>query len=571
MNEREFLGIFNDIDDKFVEEEQHVYSPLLPVEAKAAVRHFSWGRIAAAAFACLIVTAGLIAVGGYAKYGSFGGFLTTSPNPTATEETTSTEITSDNSSENEDIITTDSSGDLPRDQQKVLYETKLNANGKSYDVTVLLRRERSGDFPDEVAQLYQNFIWGDIAIELSLNGEVLSTVFPYEACYGAGQSGGVPFDKELLGHQYFTVISMSTERDILAYFTPNVRITVDKRINDDLLNARFFTVNEEGQLVDIVRYATEEEKEKLGTGPDGELTTPDSTFFKVTADFHVEPDRLVFRLHRPVKNPWADNNTVFEEGDIPLFFDFENYTMKCEKENYKYLVYNLTTNPKKDYPDLTLMDGTLAFYEELLTYETANMQHYSEHFKINGCYVVPFFTSAENRTAGEKGAWIKLKEGSEIGDFTVTSAFSDYFRGDDADYIPIEYQCGVSLEGNLNCTATATKEYNLDGSYSCILLTLDKESCEKLFCLSPDVKALDEEFADNFKRNFDEERIHILLTDEMSGYNEIFNLLENEDSVKVNVTADQFSLRYSFETGYTYDNNTMLWFEDENYKVEVLE
>lgn len=566
MNEKDFFEVFNDIDDKFVDEEQQAYSPLLPVETKAAVRSFSWGRIAAAVFACFIVTAGFIAVGGYAKYGGFGGSFTTAPIPTATDETTFSDITSVNSSENEDYITTDSSGNIPRDQQKVLFQSKLCANLKTYDVTVLLCRENHTGVSYDIEQQFPNYIWGDIAIELSLNGEVQDTIYPYEACYGAG---GVPFDKERLGSDYFKVFSM--KRDVLAYFTPNQMFFCDKIINGSLLNARFFTVNEEGKLVNLVRYTTEEERDRLSKLPDGSLTTPDATYFKITSDYKADSSGLVYFLSETIKNPWVDNNTVFAKGSlVGLNFDFENYRIWCDTEKYKYLVYHLTTDPADDYPEIPLIDGSLASYQDILSFDTGR-QSGSALYCIDGCYAVPSFTPAEDRVAGEKGAWIKLKEGSVIGNFIVEGASSDYFPNDSANFFPDKYLCSVLLKGNLNCTATATKEYDPKKHYSYIKLTLDKESCEQLFSLVPKIKVLDEQFNGTFEQDFEHESITIKLTNDMNGYYDIYHLMDNSDSAKVRVTTKHFSLEYYFESGQAYDNNTSLRFSNENYKIEAAE
>ena len=576
MTEKEFLGLFNDIDDKFINEEQESTAPLYPVkiqytaEKKSNLRNFSWVRFAAAVAVCAVAVGGIFAVGRYFGNGEFwAGNTTTVPYQTVTEYT-SADVTA--IPETQEPIVTDKdpsepSGELPRDQQPILYETTLNCNGKSYTLTARLHTIRGEESIDgvTVTELDKNYIWGDVSLELLLDGKLTDISYICEYCYGVGQVGGMPFDRENLGNDYFRVLNM--EQDVLAYLTPNAEIGAEDENEGAILNAMLFTVSKDDHLVTIQRYATDEEKAELGTRPNGELTLYDGRCFKLTPDFDVEPDRLTLHLNRTVENPWSENGAVFPAGDIHVSVDFESYRIRCEDEYYKYLVYYYT-DPW--YPPLTLMDGSTALNSTILKYDHLTQGDF-DHYSVNYCFAVPFFTSAENRVAGEEGAWFKIKKGYHIWDYYVQNVVCDYCIKENAGFYPYSYQCVMNLYGDLDCTAAAEKLYNSAGEVSAIKITLDREYCDKLFGLEPSVKVLDDEYANAFNKDFDEDRVCFILTEKMSNYYKVFNSLNNKDSVRVSLSAKEFSLSYHFETGYTYDGMTLLGFDEGNYSLEILD
>lgn len=580
MTEKEFLELFNDIDDKFIGEERENIDSLYPAEIKyptetgPALSRFSWGSFAAAAALFVAAAGGFFAAGHYFGGGIFPtGNTTTVPYQTVTDctspydtslpydtalpETEAPPVTQESPSDN--------SGELPREQMPVLYETTLNCNGKSYTLTALLHRVRNDEFRDGVTELYKNYIWGDVALELSLDGEVKNTLWVYECCYGAGQVGGMPFDRENLGNDYFRVLNM--EQDVLAYLTPNAKMGVEDENKGAILNAMLFTVNKEGMLVTVQRYATDEEKKELDTRPNGELAIYSGSYFKLTPDFDVEPERLTLHLKRSVENPWAKNGALFPAADIPVAFDFENYLIRCDDDYYKYLVYYFT-DPW--YPPLTLLDGSTALNSAILEYNHPAREDF-DYYSVDFCLAVPFFAPAEDRTAGKEGAWFKLKKGVRISDYYVQKAVSDYYIKENSGYYPFSYHCRVDLYGDFNCTAAAEKLYNSLGEVSAIRITLDREYCDKLFGLKPCARAFEDGYANVFDKDFDDDRVCFMLTENMSNYYKVFNSLNDKASVKVSLAAKEFSLSYYFERGYSYDGMTLLGFDDDDFSLEILE
>ena len=574
MTEKEFLDLFNDIDDKFIDEERESNAPVYPVkiqyaaEKKSKVSSFSWGSFAATAAVCAVAFGGIFAAVRYFGNGEIGvGNSTTVPYETVYTSADMTVSEGEASSAPDgisaDIIHDSYSGELPRDQMPVMYETTLNCNGKTYTVTALLHQVRSDESIDGYTHLDQNYIWGDVMLELSRGGNVLSRGYVYEECYGAGQVGGMPFDKVRLGSDYFKVLNM--EQDVLAYFTPNKHLDQEDEYEGVIMNAQFFTVNDDEQLVSIRRYLTEEE--------DQDFEEFSSTRFKFTPSFNVDPNRITLLLTKDVKNPWADNNTTFSAGDIPISFDFENYQLQCDIREYRYLVYQYTYSW---YSPLTLMDGLIALNNDILNYEHFQAMAGIDMFDlytVDGCYYVPFFTPKERRIAGEKLLdWTYLKKGYHVGDFYVQNAVSYYFISEN-DFMnenksyPYMYKCVIDLHGELDCTGTAEKIYDEEGEVSAVKITLDREYCEGLFGIEPCIKG-----SSNSEKDFTDDRACFILTDEMKDYNMVLDSLDDRDSVRVRLLGKEFSLSYNYNMGTLYDGLTLIGFkDDDSYSLEILE
>ena len=567
MTEKEFLDLFNDIDDKFIDEERESNAPVYPVkiqytaEKKSKVNSFSWGSFAATAAVCAVAFGGIFAAVRYFGNGEIGvGNSTTVPYETVYTSADMTvfegETPSASDDTSADAIADPESGELPRDQMPVMYETTLNCNGKTYTVTALLHRVRSDESIDGVTKLDQNYIWGDVMLELSRDGQVLSRKYVYEECYGAGQVGGMPFDKVRLGIDYFKVLNM--EQDVLAYFTPNKQLYQEDEYEGVIMNAQLFTVSDDEQLVSIQRYLTEEE--------DQDFEEFSSTRFKFTPSFDVNPDSITLHLNKDVTNPWADNNTAFLAGDIPISFDFENYQLQCEIRNYRYLVYQYTYSW---YSPLTLMNGFIALHSNILEYECVPVHYMSDiyFYTVEGCYYVPFFTPKERRIAGEKlFDWTYLSKGYHVGDYYVQNAVS-YYTITEIEGYPFTYKCVIDLYGELDSTAVAEKVYDSDGEVSAIKITLDREYCEGLFGIEPCIKG-----SSNSEKDFTDDRACFILTDEMKNYNMVLDSLDDRDSVRVRLLGKEFSLSYNYNMGTLYDGLTLIGFkDDDSYSLEILE
>ena len=89
--------------------------------------------------------------------------------------------------------------------------------------------------------------------------------------------------------------------------------------------------------------------------------------------------------------------------------------------------------------------------------------------------------------------------------------------------------------------------------------------------MKPSVKVLDDKYANSFNKDFDDDRICLILTQNMSIYHKVFNSLNDRDSVRVRLEANEFSLSYGFGTGDAYDGMTLLEFDDYDFILEILE
>lgn len=557
MTEKDFLQLFNDIEDKFIKEEMEEYTPVYPVYSEEpsviAEKGFSWGKLAASAAACVCLVGGLIGLGAWFTRGNV------SPNETIAAT----------SAEEADLSLTEDlrlPADLPQ-----MYQTTLKCNDTDYNVRILMYNNRSDTSQNQEPVIDPDHIWGDIAIEVSLNGAVTDYMEINEYCYGFGQTGGMPFDNEKLGEEYFRVFHM--KQDVLAYITPNAKLGEEDKSNGEIVNARFFTIDKEGKIACFQRYATDWEKEKIGTRPNGHLFISDGCYFKIAPQiFDVKNTYILSKLNETVKNPWVDNDTVFSPGIIRLYFYFEDYVISCPSE-YKYLVYRLTDTPPT-VPPFAMLDGSVAEEYDITESQPGSQSDGSkDYYRVNSCFVVPYGTPAEKRTAGEKGDWIRLSKGDTIGGFTVTEAYGDYFRSaEHENYFPEELVQEIALQGQLSCTGTVTALRNKEGvPMGGSLIRLDQDACQKLFGIKPAIKYLNSEFDHSFDYDFNQESIYILIDSDTKGYGEISEALKTADTVKIKLETNNFRLRYYFETGYQYDGMQILSWQGDNYSLEIVE
>ncbi len=539
MTEMEFLKVFNDIEDKFVDEEiEGETEPLTPVTVNpnGAKNRFFWVKFAGIAAACAAVVGGLT-------------YLKNNPNIAVDPSVTEGESSVQNNAPELGAKST-------------LYQTKLNCNENSYDVRIYLCRDYTADAPSN-----EKYIWGDAAMELSLDGKVLDTMEIYENCYEECE-WGMPFDKEKLASDYFKVLSM--EQDVLAYLTPNSMLGEEDKSGGAVLNARFFTVSKEGEIMPIERYATEEEKKDIYADTD-ELQTHIYSFFKITPNFDTEENQLTYHLEKQVLNPWWQNGTIYEKGDFKVSFDFENYTLTCEDDNYKYLVYCADGVSRSKDKNVTLLDGSLAKEDEIteLSITVPYNPYIGDYYETNVSFMVPFFAPWEDRTPGKEGKWTKVKEGDKIGDFDVGEVNSHYSYYQTS-FFPAGYSTSVELKGELSCSGIAERStYTNGASDGGVIITLDKEDCEKLPGFSIN-RGLNYYGVQDY--DVEDIRAKIIIYDALEGYEELYHALyvQNRKSVRVELTLNDFFMTYSFETGNQYDNFAMVRLKNINhYTLEI--
>lgn len=226
----------------------------------------------------------------------------------------------------------------------------------------------------------------------------------------------------------------------------------------------------------------------------------------------------------------------------------------------------ITIDPSYELP---LLDGTHIFSNSPLIISSYNSDNQYYGYTIDGCYVVPFFTPSERRTAGEKGDWIFITQGSEINGLKVESASSSYEKTANSDYFfPLNYQATVEFSGEFECTAKAELCENEYGDVKA-LLTLERESCEKFLSLCPSIKDCKEESYNPYKFDFEKEKVQFNLFNKLQGYDDVYNALSEKDSVRVKVKFRDFSLIYFFEPGSYFRGVTELVGFD--YDLEILE
>lgn len=216
--------------------------------------------------------------------------------------------------------------------------------------------------------------------------------------------------------------------------------------------------------------------------------------------------------------------------------------------------------------------------------DTAEYQHNTNSsagvygIETNVCFYVPFGASAEQRLEGDSGEWVKIKEGSTVGDFTVTEAKS--FYGYDGsleekygEKLISVFQQKISLKGKASFTAEASIDTNLNGTPSgkieCIL---DDESSKKLFSFAPSFKYFDlnDEYAGC--KDFSDEKLTFYLSESVEGFQEVYKKLQEEENANIKFEADDFVLNYMCHTvldggGYHYgavNNGTVVLIASEN-------
>lgn len=273
-------------------------------------------------------------------------------------------------------------------------------------------------------------------------------------------------------------------------------------------------------------------------------------------------------------NGYNDGDTLFWDGS---YDDSEYYTGVVNSNpsfvnSHPFFTVNPGLDPENTVDpsyELPLLDGTHIFCDNALISDIQNYNNEFYSYALKGCYAVPFFTPSERRTAGEDGDWFFLTEGSEIDGLTVKNAFSiyDVFL-ENGHYFPCNYQAAVEFSGVFECTAKAELCENEYGDIKA-LLTLERESCEKLFSLCPNIKVYDKEYADSYKFDFNDEKICFDLFNKLQGFEEIYDAFSKNESVRVKLKLKDFHLIYLFEPGNNFSGVTQIGGLD--YELEVLE
>ncbi len=225
---------------------------------------------------------------------------------TVTAAQTETDETTQSEAKPEQEIVYDS------EKHTEIFSSELKAGGETYEVRAFAydRMEKSDD----------NTVKGDLAVELSKNGERINTLVPI-----MGYLGQYP---KSYAKDNFEVIKLDGGEILAATYYESAN-------NENALEISCFFSITDGKLGLMERYYTEEEKKQLESeDPHGHPIT-EKTCFNTTGSFKQNENTLTFTLDKDM----TKNETVYPAGEITLKFDFENNTVQCEKKEYKDLVY----------------------------------------------------------------------------------------------------------------------------------------------------------------------------------------------------------------------------------------
>lgn len=211
-----------------------------------------------------------------------------------------------------------------------LFSAKINSNeGKEYEIVayVYCTTGRLDRVPDD------EHIYGYTAFDLFENGVLVDYFEPIVGFLG--QVGKI-YDKDET-EEYFEVIQLDGG-DIFACIYP----FADDRQTAKLWYTVYLTVRD-GEITFIPRYFTEAEQKAIDESP-GLGPCPYDAIYNYYAprNYRVEGDRIIYTLDADASDEiegLMPMEVTYPAGEIPVLFDFENNTAKCEKDEYKDVFY----------------------------------------------------------------------------------------------------------------------------------------------------------------------------------------------------------------------------------------
>lgn len=202
-----------------------------------------------------------------------------------------------------------------------------------------------------------------------------------------------------------------------------------------------------------------------------------------------------------------------------------------------------------DIPELTLVDGSKAVKEEILS---CKKDGGTLIYEANIAFYVPVGTKTEERPFGKKGSWQKLKIGDKVGDLTVEDIKSAYcvYEKDTSEIRLAEED--INLSGKFSFAGKASylfdaamrKERDIDY----ITISLEDESAKKLFSLVP---------FDNFHGSEGAGGVSLLITPADKYYDTLKSMLgDSDEEVSVKGETDGLNMRFTC-SGLVMDGNTI--------------
>ena len=211
-----------------------------------------------------------------------------------------------------------------------LFSAKINSNeGKEYEIVayVYCTTGRLDHMPDN------EHIYGFTGFDLFEDGVLVDYIEPIVGFLG---QVGKKYDKDET-EEYFEVIHLDGG-DIFACIYP----FTEDRHTAKLWYTVYLTVRN-GEITFIPRYFTEEEQKAIDESP-GLGPCPYDAIYNYYAprNYRVEGNRIIYTLDADASDEiegLMQKEVTYPAGEIPVLFDFENNTAKCEKDEYKDVFY----------------------------------------------------------------------------------------------------------------------------------------------------------------------------------------------------------------------------------------
>ncbi len=242
-----------------------------------------------------------------------------------TTEVTTTE-TAETTEENHRIMG-------PQDNTKIdLFSSVINdAEGKEYELKLYMYHiDNGGDmYNAEAFAIKEGMIRGYVAAELLYNGEKISD--REIVIGGVGQTGKKYYLPEI--GDYFKILHLEGGDVFVCSYSDD----------DKLWLNQYFTVNN-GELTNMERYFSDEERKQIEEKTTGKGIVPAKAKYEfiTTNKFTTDQNRIIYELDFETSGMSGHSYEIgsYSTGEIPLIFDFENSTVRCEKEEYAGLVYS---------------------------------------------------------------------------------------------------------------------------------------------------------------------------------------------------------------------------------------
>ncbi|MCM1298704.1 MAG: hypothetical protein NC228_03965 [[Eubacterium] siraeum] len=241
----------------------------------------------------------------------------------ASEETTAVTESDDTPWQNQHIY-------RPDDNTRIdLFTSSISDDeGKEYALNVYMYFVDNGHLGTQLFPIEEGMLRGDVEAELLYNGEKLYALNLLIG--GVGQ----------VANSYY-IPDLGSNFRVLHLDGGDVFVGA-RSDNSGLWFTEFYTVKD-GRLKVMNRYFSDEEQKQIeeNTVYKGIIPRSAACEFIVTDKFTVVENRIIYELdfETPGIQAYSYEIGSYPPGEIPLLFDFENNTVKCEKDEYAGLVY----------------------------------------------------------------------------------------------------------------------------------------------------------------------------------------------------------------------------------------